>query len=457
MSIVQFLRIFWARRLFILAATVSCLVGAYVVTLIIPPRWQAHSRVMLNLLKPDPVTGVTMGAAARVYAATQVELITDYAVAGQVADQLGWLSDPALIEAYEHRSRNDKRDFRRWLAQLVIDNTKAEILQDSNILEITYTATTPDAAKGVADALRTAYLNASLQFQRDDAQRNAEWFSAQADKAKTAYDAAVAARTDYEKANGIVMADDKTDVDSARLQALASQAGVAPAMVAAGATQSSASAIELAQVDAQISEDSKTLGPNHPDLLALRARRQVLAGLVAQDQAAAKAAIGAASSASAATVGALERAVTAQKAKVIGKADKIGTLTQLQSEVDLRHDEFTATSAKAAQFRQEAALSDSGLTPLGAAVTPKSPQFPNYMLIIPGSLFLGLAVGVLVALLMELFGRRVRGVEDLASVVDLPLLAVVAAAPNPRSSRSFRRAWRPPSLPWPRRRKVVQA
>jgi uncharacterized protein involved in exopolysaccharide biosynthesis len=458
MSIVQFLRIFWARRILILAATLSCLVGAIIVTLVLPPRWEAHTRLMLNLMKPDPVTGMVIsGPASRAYAATQVELITDYAVAGQVADQLGWLSDPALIAAYQRRSKSDKRDFRRWLAQLVIDGTKAKILEDSNILEITYVGETPEAAKGVADALRTAYLNASLAFQRDDAQRNAEWFTAQADKAKAAYDAAVAARTDYEKANGIVMADDKTDIDSAHLQALALQSGVAPAIMAPTALQSSASAVELAQVDAQIAEATKTLGPNHPDLLALRARRKALEGLVAKDQAAARAAAGAASSASAATVGALDRAVTNQKARVIEKSDKIGKLTQLQSEVDLRRDEFTATAAKAAQFRQEAALADSGVTPLGVAVTPKAPLFPNYLLIIPGSLVLGAAIGVLVALLMELFGRRVRGVEDLATGVDLPLLAVVAAAPNPRSSHAFQRRWRPPSLPWPGRRKAARA
>jgi uncharacterized protein involved in exopolysaccharide biosynthesis len=462
MSIVQFLRIFWARRMLIFGATLSCLVGAYIVTLIVPPVWEAHARVMLDLIKPDPITGLVInGPAERAYAATQVELITDYAVAGQVADQLGWLTDPALIAAYHRRPKRDTRDFRHWLAASVIENTKAGILQDnadaSNILEIVYSAPTPDAAKSGADALRNAYLNASLAFQRDDALRNAEWFTVEANKAKVAYDAAVAARTAYEKANGIVMADDKTDIDSAHLQALALQSGVAPPMMPPTAVQSSPSAVELAQVDAQIAEDNKTLGPNHPDLLALRARRQSLAELVAKDQAAAKAAAGAASNASAATVGALEHAVANQKARVIANSEKIGKLTQLQSEVDQRRDELTATAAKAAQFRQQAALGGSGVTPLGPAVTPKAPKFPNYLLIIPGSLVLGFAVGVMVSLLMEMFGRRVRGVEDLASAVDLPLLAVVAAAPDTESSRSFRQVLRLPDLPWTRGRKVAHA
>ena len=95
MSIIQFLRILWARRWVILAGTASCVIGAIIVALILPPRWEAHSRVMLDLVKPDPVTGqVIQNASTRAYVATQVELIKDYSVAGQVADDLHLFSDP---------------------------------------------------------------------------------------------------------------------------------------------------------------------------------------------------------------------------------------------------------------------------------------------------------------------------------------------------------------------------
>ena len=60
-------------------------------------------------------------------------------------------------------------------------------------------------------------------------------------------------------------------------------------------------------------------------------------------------------------------------------------------------------------------------------MTPKDPLFPNMLLIIPGSIFLGMAIGVLVALLTELFGRRVRSAEDLQSAFDVPVLAVIGS------------------------------
>src|SRR5271155_2182386 len=108
MSIIQFLRILWARRWITVIATVSCVVGAALVVLVVPPRWEAHTRIMLDVIKPDPLTGQAI-VDASAYAATQAELIKDYTVAGKAVDQLGWLSDPALIDAYHHRPKKDVR------------------------------------------------------------------------------------------------------------------------------------------------------------------------------------------------------------------------------------------------------------------------------------------------------------------------------------------------------------
>ena len=430
MSLIQFLRILWAWRWLVLAATASCLIGAYVAILIVPPRWEAHSRVMLNMIKPDPVTGeVVAGPSERTYMATQVELITDYAVASQVVDQLGWLSDPALIEQYQHRSAKDGRDFAHWAAQLVIDRTKAKVIEGSNILEIDYRASSADEAKQVADALSKAYMDYSLNYRRNDASQTADWYAAQAVKAKAALDAAQAAEVTYEHDNGIIMQDATTDVDTARLRALAA-AGAVPAPVMSIAPTTSAASLQLAQLDAQIAQASQQLGPNHPELIQLRAQRASVAALAAQDQAAARAAM-AASSGNAA--GAVDRALASQKSRVLAQGDKLGQLTELQAETDMRRDQYNKIEAHEADQRQEAETADAGISVLSNAVTPKSPAFPNKLLIIPGSFVLGLGVGVLVSLLMEFFARRIRGVEDLQWAIDAPLLGVIGARSKKRT------------------------
>src|SRR5476651_1013298 len=127
MSLIQFWRILWARRLIILGTTICCLVGGIAVIMIVPPRWKADASVFLNLLKPDPVTGLVITEQSRSYVATQVELITDYSVVGPAVDKLGWLSDPNMIQQYQSRASSDTRDFRHWLAQMITDRTKAAI------------------------------------------------------------------------------------------------------------------------------------------------------------------------------------------------------------------------------------------------------------------------------------------------------------------------------------------
>ena len=240
-------------------------------------------------------------------------------------------------------------------------------------------------------------MDSTLGLAGQEATRNADWYTAQAAKAKISLDAADAAKTDYERENGIVMQDDKNDLDTARLRSLAGQAPIAPPIYVA--PPPSATAAQLVQLDfADRAERRRCLGANHPELVEMRARRASLATLVAQEQAASRAQAAAA----AAGAGALDRALQQQKTRVIAQRDKLERLTQLQSEVVLRRDMYNKTMARAAQFRQEAAAADTGISLMGNAVTPQTPSFPNKPLIMFGSLGLGAGMGVLVGLLLEL-------------------------------------------------------
>jgi succinoglycan biosynthesis transport protein ExoP len=415
MSLIQFWRILWARRLLILGTTLLCLLGGGIVILVVPPRWEAHAHVFLNLLKPDPVTGqVLASSGGESYVLTQIELISDYSVVGQAVDKLGWLSDPTLIQQYQNRSQNDTRDFRHWLAQLIIDRTKANVLDSSNILDISYTGSNPDGAKAVADALMQSYLDTSLAFKRADANKSAEWYGLQVKKVKDALEAAESAETTFERDNGVVLTqDDKTDVDSERLAAMAMQGS------ASGASGGSSTDAQLAQMNADIENATATLGPNHPELRNLKVKRAALEALAARENAAG----GAAAARSAGSSG-----MDSQKALVISERDKLGKLKNLQSEVDIERDLYNKTAQKEADYRQQAAVTDAGLTPLGNASVPQSPTFPNKPLIIGGCFALGLFLGILVALLIEFLNRRVRGPEDLQSALDVPLLTVLVAA-----------------------------
>src|SRR5579859_3456199 len=437
MSIVQFIRILFARWLVVVTCTVCTFLGGLAVSFLVAPRYEATARVMFtNVFKADPVTGlaadvVTLGT----YLDTQKELIKDFRVTDPVVARLHWLTDPNRITKFQARSGTDNRDFNHWLAQEVADRTTTKPVSGT-IFEIGFSSTSPLEAKEGAEALRQSYIDYTLSARRQDALRNAQWFATQAESARQLADQAQTAKADFERANGIVMQGDQAgsqqDVESARLSALVNQATSAPAaMLSAPVNLSSSSALHLAEIDAALAQNADKLGPNHPQMQQLRAQRALVASVVAKEAAAARA-----GPSNTAIVAQISHELQQQKAKVIGERDKIEQLRQLQSEVDLRREQYKKTAQRAADLTLESGIADSGLSAIGVVVTPNHPAFPNKTLIVGGSLGLGAALGLTLAILVELLNRRVRGIEDLNFGRHLNCLATIGAArPKRKASR----------------------
>lgn len=430
MSLEQIFQLLWARRILIAVATLACLLAATLAGMVLPPRYEAHARVMLNVVKPDPVTGEIIASQfARAYVKTQTELIRDYRIAGRVVDLLGWASSPELANQYANRRSDDLRDFRRWMAQIVINNTNAKLIEGSNILDISYTAPTPQGAAVVAEAIRRAYIEQAIAFRREDAGSDADWFRNQASKLKEQLTAAEQRKNAFERENGIILDDQNVDQEARRLAALAQvtpQQG-APAITVAPTNPAAA---QIAQLDAAISTAERTLGPNNPQLLDLRSQRAALAS--------ASAAPVVTTVPSGPSIGAQ---YNAQVQKVLAQRGKADEARRLSVEVAVLREQYQKASTRMAELEQQSQSIESGLSLLGTATAPEKPSFPNWPLIILGSLGLGLLLGVVAALLVELLARRVRSAADL-QFGDLPMLGEMARPARPGAG--FLERWRQP-------------
>jgi uncharacterized protein involved in exopolysaccharide biosynthesis len=368
---------------------------------------------MLDIVKPDPITGEAISSQwARAFVKTQVELIRDYRVAGKVADAAGWMKSPSLSAEYEASGAKEDMDFRRWLAQRVIDRTSARLVEGSNIVEIQVTSTSPEPAAKMADLVRDAYVDQTLAFRREAARRNADWFNQQTKKVGEQLALAQQTKHEFERANGVILTDDLVDTDLVRLTAIAGAAPPQPTQsMTSGAVAPSSG--QLSQIDAAIAAASQTLGPNHPDLQRLRQQRIAVASAVARETR---------SGPSVVTTGrSLESLYSEQQARVLRKAGAADKARRLASDVAVLRDQYQKSAARASELEQEARSTESGLTLLGAAVVPQSRDFPKYPLIIFGSLVAGLGLGVVLALLIELLRRRIRGVEELR-LINAPIL-----------------------------------
>ncbi len=437
MSLAQFFRILLARRLIILATLVTVLVAAVALCQLLPPKFPATARVLMDVIKPDPVSGQMLASNfVRGYTQTQQELITDYRVAGDVVDRLGWAKDPAIVADYE--AHNDgTSDFRRFMAQRIIDATDAKLLEGSNILEITYKAANPIIARNVVTALRSAFIDASLRLRTDAAGRSANWYVDQAQKAQAALATAESRKSEFERTNGIVMAPGGADSESLKLEQMQSALLTARGSMGMmrGGPLGSSPAVEtlksqLNSLDDQIVQASQRLGTSHPTYIGLMEQKKVLTQQLARETAAARVSAAANTGPDmGATTARLAAELEAQKAKVLGLKSKLDELAQLQREVDLRKSQYESAAQRAASLKLEANVSETELVSLGDAFVTGKPSSPNKPLILALGLFAGLGLGVAGAIGTELVSRRVRGPEDLAQAANAAVMAVIAGAP----------------------------
>ncbi|HEV2569882.1 GNVR domain-containing protein [Sphingomonas sp.] len=412
MSFAQFLRILAARKAIILATLIACFLAATITVQLLPERYEARNRVLIDLSRQDLIGSGPMSASAiSSYVSTQVKLIKDVQTAGIVVDQLGWTSDPAYQAAFEAAGRPGG-DIRDWLAQRIIENTEANFVEASSIIEISYRGNDPASTQGIAQAIREAFLKLNRDQKTNNAQRSAASFEEQARRALAEVTKAEEERTQYAKANGIVLQAGNIDLENSKLTALSSAAAAPTAPQVVPGVQANPQVAILRQ---QVETARQTLGPNHPQLQAMQ--RQ-LAALQAESGRSTGSVIQGTSRAE------IEGAYQAQKARVLAQADKIDRLNQMQSDIIVKRDQYQKLVAKAEEAKAEA-LSQTPLEPMGNTNLPDQPVWPNKPLVIFGAIALGLVLGVLLALLVELLARRVRSEDDLEFATGAPVLAVV--------------------------------
>ena len=190
--------------------------------------------------------------------------------------------------------------------------------------------------------------------------------------------------------------------------------------------------MQLATADDQLQQAGERLGTSHPTYQALIQRRQLLQRQLSSESASSRSGGGGGAAASRRTISQLDGEYRAQKALVLGMKDKLDQLGALQREVELRRTQYEKAAERTADLKLQADVNETGLVPLGDPVGSGSPSFPNVPLVTVMAVLGGLLLGLIIAIGVELLGRRVRGSEDLAAAARVPVLAVIAGTrPSP--------------------------
>jgi succinoglycan biosynthesis transport protein ExoP len=428
------LGLLWPRKLIILTATLASLLGGVFVLMIAPPRYLATARVTMDYIKPDPFTGRYMASkSVEAYVISQVRMVTDYQVTVPALEAMGVLDSPDVAGAYASRPPSEQQiEFPQWAANRMMGGAAARIVPDSNILQIEFRGPEPTLALSTVEVLRQAYVEANINIRRGSAAGKADALKARVVELRGLIAKVEAEKTAYEHANGVSLSAASNDPDALALRRLVtavdSVAAPRPAVV-------SETASRLQDLDSRIAAASANLGPNNPQLAALRRQREAVRIQLAGEVAAA----GSTGSAMTARAAARDRLLEDQKGKVLANREKMLKLRLFQDEIDRHAAEIEKAMDDIGDLRQMATANVATVTSVGEPKLEPKPVFPNPPLVIAGSGGLGFVGGVLIALLTELLSRRIRSVRDLQLAAPAPILGVV-----PRAAKVKTKAARAP-------------
>lgn len=448
----QIYRILRARYVIVLAATLAIVAIAVLASLLLPHRYVAETSVMVDVKAPDPVAAVllpSMMIPGNI--GTQLDVIKSDRVALKVVKILRLDENQAVRQQW--RDSNDgKGKLEDWLAKSLQRSIKITPSRDSSLISIAYIGTDPDFAAGVANAYAQAYIETSIELKVEPARQYARWFGEQAKVLRENMEKAQARLSEYQQKNGIVANTESLDYEAVKLNDLAARLTVVQGETAdarskerSGTSTSgtlpevmlnpvvAALRTEVAQREVRLRESAGNLGRNHPTYLRMEAE---LAALKEKLESETRYVAGGYSSSNA--VGVSKQAdllamIEAQKKKVLQLKKNRDEMAFLIRDVEAATKAYDAVNNRFNQTNLESQSTQTNISVLTPAVAPFEPSFPKPM---QQMILIGLAVGLLLgaaaAYVLEMLDKRVRSVEDLAEMLQVPVLGVIEGSRPPR-------------------------
>ncbi|KAF3998018.1 chain length determinant protein EpsF [Glaciimonas immobilis] len=453
MNFSQLLSILRDRYKLILLTLLITVTITVVVSLLLPKTYKTATTLLLNYKGTDPVSGQVLPTQlASGYMATQVDLITSRTVALKVVDNLGLANNPAMLQRFE-KANYGNGSIREYLADSLLKVVEVTPTRESSMLEIVGKGGDPAFVAAVANGFATAYQQLNLQIKTTPLQQASRYFAVQVKNLRTELEASRNKLSQYQQQHGLVSIDNHLDVESNRLNELSTQLVQAQAQaieassrgnqaMSAGGRDSpdviGNSLIQnlkaaLAQAQGKFALLSQNLDQNHPQYQAAKAEvdrlRSELNGNIS------------ATNNGTANNGRILRQREAEvRAALRSQTNKVLQLNRTRDEmavlvkdVDNVQRAYDAANLRLTQTELEGKSNQSDVTVLNPAVVPVLPVSPNLPLNTVLAVLMGTMLGLALAILAELFNRRVRTADELSNLLNAPMLGTIVAE-KPRRS-----------------------
>lgn len=397
---------------------------------LLPHHYRAEAVVLI-----DPVAAPTRLAAhdarANLFMA-KVGLLTSSLVADEVIASTGLGRSQVMREAWASNAP-DGVTFEEWLQLVVMGGVLPDGSAGSMVLKVAYVTSSPEFAKGMANAYAEALIRVSEALNRGTETFADRAFATAQERTKAELQAAQKALR--EGAGSNVLDDSLHDpalrahlnstrqttalvnahLESRARQQVVAQGGDAGSLLDDAFLNTQRQ--RLATLRGQQAEALTRLGEGHPVVRTLNASVRSVEGAIEQHEKKRKvaSALGVQVRADAASV-TVSQDAQQQAALLEREQRRLGSMAS-QAVVDSAAERYESAleSAEMAALNRSAPAADVRL--LSAAGLPAESWFPSLSYYLPVSLALGLLMAALGAGTMERLDRRVRSLDDVVEVV----------------------------------------
>jgi chain length determinant protein EpsF len=475
MSLQQFLLALRARFGVFLLVVAATVLAAATVSLILPRSYKATVSLLVDARDEQSLSNaqrpLILPQERLSYMQTQKDILGSKNVARKVVRELKLAQDP------ETRARLEEEGLRgASLEDRVVETTlrklKVETSQ-SNVIEASYSSRDAALSARVANAFAHAYIATLLELRVAPARESAVWFDEQVKGLRANLEQAQAGLTRLHQRENIVSADERLDVENARLQALSEEVVRAQGQTSQWASREqqahkflerggSPEALpdvldnafiqrlkgDLLLAEAQLQELSTQYGPNHPQYQRQASENRSLRQKLTIEMRKVVSGIESSARQSRQREAEAVKALAAQRSRMLGLKQNRNEFTILKRNVESAERAYDIALQRSVASLVDSRANQTNVTVLNPALAPSVPASPKLLLNFALAVVVGVMLGIGMVMLLEMFDRRVRSLDDLENAWNVPLLGELK--PWKPARRLLGRAGRHPhALPSP--------
>jgi succinoglycan biosynthesis transport protein ExoP len=444
MSFEQLIAVLRARWMIALGVFVLVAGAVTTYTLLMPKSYTASGSVVLDIRSPDPIAGMVLaGVTQPSFLMTQIDIMTSTRVAQKVVRNLK-LSDSTDMRERWRTGTGGMGDYEMWVGDLLRKSLEARPSRGSNVINISYSAADPQFAAAVVNAFIQGYLETDRDMRNSPAKQFRDQFDGTAKQMRASFEEAQLRLSSFHQENGLIVTDERLDVETSRLNQLSSElVGAQSAMADTISRQAAAQNRvnqspdvmgnplltslrgDLIRQEGQLEQLSARLGEQHPQVIELQSTIKDLRNKIETETRRIAGSVGVSNSVNSSRVAQIRASLEEQRGKVLKMKNIRDQAAVLQRDVDNAQRALDGVTARLQNTNLESQAKLSNVAILESAGAPSYPSSPHVVSNIALGTLAAAVLGIGLALIAEARDRRLRTHGEVEAWLNQPLLGAV--------------------------------